>query len=271
MPDNKIEIFYVNNKPAYCYIPTHLRLDGIEKLSGLIGPSNLSWKKQVTFNSPLEYISAKRLKRIKKALIQAEKDFSIILSESLSQSDYDDWFILYSNSMASKETGIVRLTPNWYQKHEDPEKLGSIMIRENTTQRLIGGVIIIKNKGQSKIQCAYRAHEHIHIKDSSLASIIEYYIDQYALTYGWKLITRGTDSNIYGIRLNIGLHDFKQSNGFVPFPLDTSSNYYPRKLVFFQPYDEILTYIYDESSETGIRAYRGDTEAYMSTLSEVFI
>ncbi len=251
MAELKLQIFYLNGELTHAYLPEEI----VKKhnLNALFGPSNLKWKKGVNFTTPMEYMSDKSRKKIIKAVDYAKDElkYQFELNESLDEKTFLEWYRLYESNITSKDTGELRVDKDWYtKKAEESKNYGSIIIKD-MNNKIIGGILV--SRKEDSMSCSYRAHEYIRIKDSSLAAILEYLIDEYALKFNYKLITRGTDPNLYGVRLNLGLNDFKLQYHFTPTPLDGSSNYYPRYLIFFKKYPEVFTYVYEEGNMEKIK------------------
>lgn len=239
--ESKIEIFLMHNEPSHVYIPKDLA--DKNKLKGIYGPSNLKWEKEVTYTTPLEYLSSKSSKRILKAYehsIEQEK-WQYEIGGKLDLEIFKEWYELYKKTILSKDSGELKISPTWIES-KDLSRIRTILIRDAEDTLLAGMLIDITSS--ETISCSYRAHEYIHIKDSSIAHILEMCLDQFAIESNFKLITRGTDTNLYGIRLSSGLAEFKSSFGFKPRALDYKSSYYPRVLLFLKEYEKILSFEY---------------------------
>lgn len=216
-----------------------------KKIPGLFGPSHITWKKQVS-SVPLSNLSEKSLNKITNAIEFAKTNlnYKFELKKNLDKDEYLEWLKLYEKQISNKEAGNVYLYPEWYDKFAQKNDYGSIFIKDENS-KIIGGVLVSRQK--DSVSCSYRAHEYIHIKDSNLGSIIEYYIDVFAIENNAVNITRGSDPNCYGIRTSIGLHDFKEKHGYTPEALDGSYTYYPRYLVLLKAFEALITYTYDEN------------------------
>jgi hypothetical protein len=246
MTESKLELFFIDGQPSHANVPISLAKE--LNLKGIYGPSSISWRKEVNFKSPLEYLSNKTQKRVLKAIeyLKEEMHYSIESVDRLTYEDYLEWLEVYDNLMFRKGMETIKLTPKWFTSNPKAKNYGAIFIRDETN-KIIGGVLIEK-QNNSQISCSYRAHDYLRIKDSSLSAIIEYYIDLYALEHNSKSIIRGTDTNLYGVRLSMGLNDFKLNYNFIPHAKDYTGSYFPRYLIFFKLYEKILTYIYDDKS-----------------------
>jgi len=232
--------------PIYAFLPYEWAIEN--NISGIAGPRNLMWEKKVTFSSALEYMSPSSSKKIFKAREFAEKElgYTFHLNEGMEKEDYVAWVQLYRKNLGKKEFGVAWISEDWYDREQHKVQYGSIFIKDNKG-KVIAGVMMNKKTLIKMVSCDFRAHEYIKIKDSSLSALLEMCIDEYALKYGFNTITRGTDENIYGIRISKGLADFKKSYHFVPHPLDASASYYKRVLVFFEKFTNIMTFEYSDS------------------------
>lgn len=245
--ESKIEIFFEHNEPSHIYLPKELA--DKKNISGIYGPSNIKWVKDVDYSEPLIYLSDKNRKRIMKAYEHTTENlkWSFQIGDRLSEELFKEWFELYTKNVLSKNTGELRIQSNWF-KTKDPERLRSIFIRDSEGKLIAGMLIEITNS--KTISCSYRSHEYIHVKDSSVAHILELCLDTFAIENNFKIITRGADTNLYGVRLSPGLAEFKSNFGFKPTPLDQKSSYYPRVLLFLKPYENILTFIYSDKRKS---------------------
>lgn len=246
----RLEVFYIDNLPAYAYLPFEFaKRNNIR--NGYIGPRNIKWQKKVNFSSPLEYLSEKTKKKVLRAKEYALSilSYKIESNQTLNHADFTEWLSLYNKNIEKKELGISKIDANWFEKIQDTNKYGSLFIRD-ASNKIIAGVIIRIDKLKNEISCDYRAHEYLKIKDSSLSAILEMCIDEYALSGGYKSIVRGTDENLYGIRLSVGLMEFKKHYGFTPTAMDYNSTYYNRVLIFFKEFNNIITYEYSKGGVT---------------------
>lgn len=241
----EVEIIYLKGEPAYGSYSKELA-NSINLDTALFGPSTISWEKFVDYSTPLEYLGLKEVKKIDKSLSYAQElGISINLNEKVTEDDYSQWIQIYKNNIQEKETGTVWIDENWLQNlpSKIAEKYGSIIIKDKQN-KVLGGALIKRKEKENTISCDFRAHEYIKFKDSGLSALIEYALDAYAIKFGYKRITRGADENLYGIRLARGLEEFKRHYRFKPIPLDNHGSYRPRVLVFFQEFENILTYCY---------------------------
>ncbi len=244
--NSKLELNYIGGEIAYANMPLDLAIYlGVN--STYYGPSNLTWKKQVDFTSPLEYLGKDELKRVLKGKEYAEQvsGITINLNESIIKEEFIEWVPLYRKNIDSKNIGVPWIDESWYDKQSQKalSKYGSIIIKDSSN-KVIGGAFVSKSSKNNSISCDFRAHEYIKYKDTSLSAIIEYSLDAYALKYGFSLITRGTDENLYGLKLSTGLYEFKKHYHFNPYALDTHGSYYPRVTIFFKEYSNLLTLSY---------------------------
>lgn len=243
---DRIEYFLIDNLPAYAYIPYEFALKNNIN-TGYIGPRNLKWRKLVNFDTPLQYFSEKNRKKVFKAKEYSinELGYQYQLNKIIKHEDFTEWLILYNKNIEKKEMGIIRINEEWFEKTQNSNKYGSIFIKD-ANNKIIAGAIVNIDRVSNEISCDYRAHEYLKIKDSSLSALVEMCLDEYAINGRYKTIRRGTDENLYGIRLNLGLMEFKKYYNFTPFALDHNSNYYKRVLVFFREYKNIVTYEYSD-------------------------
>jgi len=244
--NSKLELNYIDGAIAYASMPLDLAIYlGVD--TTYYGPSNLTWKKQVDFSTPLEYLRKDELKRVLKGIEYAEQNagIKIYLNENINKEDFIEWVNLYKRNIDKKQIGVPWVNMDWYNKQSQKtlSSYGSIIIKDESN-KIIGGAFIKKSAKNNSLSCDFRAHEYIKYKDTSLSAIIEYSIDAYALKYGYNLITRGTDENLYGLKLSTGLYEFKKHYHFNPYALDTHGSYYPRVIVFLKEYTNLLTFNY---------------------------
>lgn len=242
----RLELFYIDNKPAYAYLPWEFAVRN-NITTAYSGPRNIKWKKEVIFKEPLEYLSEGTRKKIMKARKHADNEllYSFEFSQNINQNEFAEWLELYNKNIEKKELGIPKIDMKWFEKAKETNKFGSIFIK-NSERRIIAGAIIGIDRFREEISCDYRAHEYIRIKDSSLSALLEMCIDEFALEMKAKTIVRGTDENLYGIRLGLGLMEFKEYYGFKAYPMDYNNTYYKRALIFFNKFNKVVTFGYDQ-------------------------
>ncbi|MEO6729176.1 MAG: hypothetical protein ABIM99_04610 [Candidatus Dojkabacteria bacterium] len=241
--ESEIDLFYIDGELSHGYVDEDLAT--VKNIKGIFGPSNIRWEKEMNYSTPLEF-SSKKAKRTEKAIEYIlANGYEIIEQNPIGQATYSEWYELYKANINNKEIGVIHLQEDWLIANPTVTSTG-LFIKQNG--KIIAGIILIEEKVKQSFQCAFRAHVYEKVKDSSIAEILEYMIDQFAINHSYKLITRGTDPNIYGVRLKASLNDFKKQYGFVAKPLDYKGHYHPRYLIFFKEYEEILTYTYKDKS-----------------------
>lgn len=250
--EQKIEIIYLGGKPAYANIMYDL-LSG-KDINFLYGPTNLKWEKKLS-EKELESLSNSSLKEILKGdNFLNENGYKVVYEEALPEGLYTNWLRLYRSNIEQKEFGNIYIDETSFKDKIDR---GGIFILDPNNS-VIGGVILTIKKDY--ISCDYRAHEYTKIKNTSLAALLELYIERFARQLGKKTIKRGTDPNIYGPRVGTGLHDFKVRYGFKPFALDGTYTYYPRGLVLFQEFEKVITYQYTQGASSELSLLELDKE-----------
>lgn len=241
--ESKVELFYINGELSHAFIQEDLATE--KNIKGIFGPSNIRWEKVVNFTTPLEH-SHKKAKRSEKAIeFMLGNGYEILEQKPIQDEIFNQWYELYKENINKKEVGVLHLNENWLTESESSKNSTGIFFRKEG--KIIAGVVLIPFSDGKSFQCAYRAHVYEKIKDSSISEILEYLIDKFAIENQFKLITRGTDSNLYGIQLKTSLNDFKKQYGFKATPLDSKGHYYPRYLIFFKSYEQVVTYTYGEN------------------------
>ena len=178
-------------------------------------PQKISWRIDISnYKDSLNPFSDKTRKRISKAKKLLDEQGYMIRCEDLSEKLINQFVYIYNHHIG-KLGGLVhdvkeKIFNN--PPHKFPYKFFNIYHKE-----IYVGGLIFSDRGDHLV-VAYKAIPHrLNIKiPISLSYIAETYLYKYALDNNKMYIRRGSDRNLYGIELSIGLALYKLQIGNYP-------------------------------------------------------
>lgn len=197
--------------------PSEKLIYQLNKKNFFYRPLKIRWtmKAPEDEESYLASLKRNRRKRILGAFRKCEKEnISIYKEEILTKKTFEEWLDIYQAHLNEKEKGIIKIGKDWIKGKQDIA--AGIFAKKGS--KLIGGIILKKNYEQNTLIISYSAFDRNFAK-IGINDCLNVRAILLASKLGFKLITRGKDTNLYGHHLAIGLFLFKKSLGFVIEPL----------------------------------------------------
>jgi hypothetical protein len=184
---------------------------------GFRRPLNIVWRKKLSTKPVLNEIPSKRArKQIKSDLKKlSELGIEIKCLPEIEQKIYEDWLALYRKIMQGKEKGAALIDEGWLnEKIKKGKKVGAILAYKKG--KIIGGDIFFEVYGVLSVGYGIASKEEE--LSGGLTLLLDYKFMDYAQTLGYREVSLGQDSNLYGFDLSIGLLAYKTKLGFTPLP-----------------------------------------------------
>ncbi len=216
--------------------------------SGFRRPHKIAWRKSIDDRPISEQIrSVKSQKHIKYDL-EKIKSLGIEIKEveEISQDLYDEWLKLYEKIISSKEGGKPVIGADWLVKKqkEDKKVAGIFAYKENV---LIGGDLVFEVNG--RLGAGYGIAERQNSLRGGLGLLLDYFFLVRAQKKGFKEVSFGQDTNLYGADLSTGLFQYKSKLGFTPYPANKAywTTTYFRN---FERFSDLIIFLTGEASLT---------------------
>lgn len=211
-------------------------------------PIKITWRKPIDKTPVIEQI---RSKRARKQITSDMKKLSslgieIEIKEDLDQETFESWFSLYQKIISAKEKGSVVINKDWLKNKKDKNKKvkGIFAYKDG---KIIGGQLFTEAKGILGV--SYSASEKIESLAGSLTLLMDYEFLVYAQKKGYKEVSFGQDTNLYGHDLSVGLINYKAKLGFIPHP--ANKTYYIDPYFFsFDKFDDPVVFFSGEEELT---------------------
>lgn len=205
-------------------------------------PERLRWQKSIS-EDILQSFGSNGKSKIT-ALLKKHQEYGISYTFEPLQENFFDWFIpLYTHRIESKTTPRVH---DVYTKTfvNPPHHFPYVSLTLKEAGVPIGGTIF--SVREDRVSIAFRAFgpkwQH-NTNRCSPALFGEYLVDEYTKSLGLAQLIHGSDTNIYGEHLDIGVAIFKLSVGCNPILLPESvftsidtADIVSTKLVFCTPH-----------------------------------
>jgi len=218
---------------------------------GIVSEYLICWKKPVLENFQ-SYFSVSTGKKILKSIRNARNNgVSYQIFDHAPEELYKSWYekIYLPFVVTHQITAIIG--PDWLKEHNFSHS-GIFIFKDN---QVIGARYFKKLQKRNAISFSYKAIARLEGID--LNPLAEYAAFEVAKHLAVDEIRIGVDENLYGARLNVGLAEYKEKYGYSPCKYEHASNYLryicPLNLRVFD--ENLLTYVYDDSSKTYIRHY----------------
>jgi len=183
----------------------------------------------------LKSLSHNRRKRMKKSIRNC-KDIKIIKEKKITKKRFLEWYKIYKNNISDKDIGIIRIGKDWV----DQKQKKAYAIYAVKGDKIIGGILLKKVKDLGRVSICYSAS----IKKYLSLGINDYLnlnVLLLAKELGYKFISRGMDTNLYGCHLSPGLYLFKKSLGYKVGPRKEKGDELI-KIVKFDKFGDIILF-----------------------------
>jgi len=215
-------------------------IDVIGRASGgFYRPLKIAWRKEITNEPMINQIRSKRAqKQIKSDLKRlSQLGIEIKTLPEINQELFEEWLALYQKIIKGKKGGHLVIGKGWLkEKIKKGKKVGAVLAFKGN--KIIGGNLFFEIAG--RLCVGYGVSEKIEKLMGGLALLLDYQFLVYAQQKGYKEISFGQDTNLYGADLSSGLLLYKSKLGFSP----VSANKIYWVTTFFQNFDKFEDEIY---------------------------
>lgn len=170
-----------------------------------------------TVEEMIASIPAKNRTKLKKNLSRGEA--VPVEVKALNEEDYAAWHKIYMDEVVGKPGGRMHVGPDWVKDMPEAKRRlwHIILFRSPATGEVIGGALMAERPDFGILSvgfAAYRAEakEHsVSYRAMALAMLK-------ARELGYKNVSAGADTNLYGYDYNLGLLGWKAENAMIPYP-----------------------------------------------------
>src|SRR6185369_7235513 len=202
----------INKKPEDS--PDIINVYG-ELKSGFRRPNKVSWRKILDDKPAIEQINSKRARKqiIGDTNKLSKLGIEIKIIKDIQEQVFQEWLLLYKKIISAKERGDVLLNEKYLK---DKKELGKITsgIFAYQNGKMVGGELFSDKNGILGI--GYGIAERFDELNGGLTLLMDFEFIKYAQENGYKEISFGQDTNLYGHDLSIGLITYKAKLGFTP-------------------------------------------------------
>jgi len=189
-----------------------------QNIPGLFWKANkIIWRLDINPQYPFGHLDRKKRKKLFHNAKQADKlGIKVVLENDLKQESFIKWFEIYQKQTEEKSLGRLAISQKWLaERQEKGEKVGGILVYQG--DNMLGGLLFKKFLKKNRLSVSYRAYIRKNGLELGIGGLLEYYLLYFISGMGFKTITRGRDTNLYGHHLSPGLFHFKRSYGFFPW------------------------------------------------------
>ena len=177
---------------------------------------------KITYSRPtasledvLEGLGRSKRKRIRKAM-NSLGDLEFVTERPITQESYTEWHRkLYVPGMESRSRGLVIARPDWWKAGKPGSERFGLFFRKNG--EIVAGIMARSFRKDGLLPERFSISFSAVREDLRRTGINDYLnaltID-YARKCGYGYISRGRDTNLYGLHLSAGIPVYKISLGF---------------------------------------------------------
>ncbi len=186
---------------------------------GFVRPRKISWRLNIeNIDDLYGLIKSSKLgdniAKWSKELMQSELEIKSV--ENLTKEEFGQWLSIYSAKIAEKQRGNTKVDQAWFDKKGVGDgKIGAILVYYNG--KLIGGNIFTHGE---KFIVGYGIVERPDGVNWNLGALVDFECIKKAKELGYKVISFGKDTNLYGFHLSSGLFSYKARLGLNPEPIE---------------------------------------------------
>ena len=212
----------------------------------LFKPFRLLWIMEipVTTDEYFAQLSSKQRKNIKRSIRSFQSaSLTLRFEEHLNSQSYRVWLELYRKVIGGMNIGNVVATESFFDKKKD--SLVGIFLQDSQNN-LCGGTIAQLHSDDMFV-CKFGVI-HPNYRHLDLTRYLDFEAMQLARRLGCSIFSLGTDTNLYGYHLSVGLYLYKKTFGVHPVPrqvIDPNSIDVLQKITNFKKFSEqcfILSY-----------------------------
>lgn len=182
---------------------------------GFRRPLKIAWRKTLTDNPIIEQIDSKRAQKqiISDTSKLTKLGIAIKIIEELDVKTFSEWLELYKKIISAKEKGHIGIDEKYLEKKREAGKQvkGIFAYQEG---KMVGGELFSEVKGVLGI--GYGIGERFEELNGGLTLLMDFEFIKYAQKHGYKEVSFGQDTNLYGTDLSTGLITYKSKLGFTP-------------------------------------------------------
>lgn len=204
---------------------------------GIRRPVKVAWRKKITDEPILDQIPSKRARKQIKTDIKklGVLEIKMKIIEDLDEKTFLDWLEIYKKIISEKRHGHVAIDESWLEKKKNLNKkvAGTFIYKDDV---LVGGQLLTEVKGILGV--GFSASKRLEGLAGSLTLLMDYGFLEYAQKKGYKEVSFGQDTNLYGKALSTGLISYKLKLGFLPQPANKTywvSSYFINISKFKEP------------------------------------
>ncbi|MBI4370361.1 MAG: ATP-grasp domain-containing protein, partial [Elusimicrobia bacterium] len=135
----------------------------------------------------------------------------------LTLEDYAEFFPIYRDEVGGKPGGRLHLTEGWAEQElKGVRKWHGIYFRDPDTNEMTGGMLVAEVPEGGYLSMGYAAYRP-KAKEYSISYRGALMAMDLAVKLGYKLVSEGADTNLYGYDYSLGLLGFKAKGRMYPF------------------------------------------------------
>ena len=184
--------------------------------SGIKRPMKVAWRKRLEPSKDVlsQIPSTKTRKHIKYDLVKLkELGMEIKIYPEITGEQFQKWYKLYQKLIGEKSKGELVITEKWFEgKVSGGKKIGAVFTEKNGL--ILGGDIFFEVG--KRLSVGYGIAEKIKELRGGLMLLSDYSFLEYACKSGYREVSFGQDTNLYGNELSTGLISYKTKLGFYP-------------------------------------------------------
>lgn len=184
---------------------------------GFWRPLKIAWRKTLTQEPIMNQIRSKRARKQIRSDERKLANLGVEIKTYL-QADkeiFGQWLALYRKIISRKEKGELMVKEDWLERKEKAGKqVGAVLA--SLSGKLIGGNLFFEVGG--KLCAGYGVAKKIPELVGGLGLLLDYHFLRFAQEKGYKEVSFGQDTNLYGFDLSCGLLLYKAKLGFTPYP-----------------------------------------------------
>lgn len=217
-----------------------VEVEAEEPSFGFVRPQKISWRAHLdNLSDPIQVVKSKKLR---KSLAKWERQLSSVgltvsVSQDLTDEEFEEFLVLYRKLVGQKQRANIALSSSWLEKkREQGKNVGAIFVYKG--EKLLGGNLVIF--GQKWLIVGYGVARKI--ENLNLGALLDYLTIKYGSEKGYKTVSFGRDTNLYGFHLSTGLFSYKARLGLTPEP-NKKAGVVTTKFLSFEKFDERVLFL----------------------------
>lgn len=218
---------------------------------GYVRPRKISWRAYLNNQSPYDIIRSKKLRKL---MVKWEQEMPVYglelrVIDPLDKDNFQEWLQIYTKHIGEKEHANFAIDETWLKEKQQNKKdiVGLLMYKHGT---LIGGNICTLQK--DKLSIGFGIVKHSKNLNWNLGALLDFLTIKFGVEKGYKIVSFGRDTNLYGLHLSAGLFSYKSRLGLTPEPVE-KTGWVTTKFLNYDKFTDPIVFVEERNSKLNLQ------------------